>query len=331
MMRKEYKIIFFIGIIISIIGAYLNYDTFKYQTPIMIENNSDKRYLTTDYFSIDKFLLPNTSATTVPIKTLSARLLMEKDEDEKAFLFLKSSLNDNPFLGFTENYLAKYYLKKQNYDSAYYFSGVSLKKMPIKNHYETFISITVQEKNIKKLDSVFSVAKNKNKTERQLYDFYLSNKFNLGSINESFKNEAKYAFENYGGLKFKYFYQTSLIGQDTIGFARLTFEKGTENFKIKKFEEAIKSYKEAVELNPYEYSYLESLGGAYVANQEYNSAINQLKKLRKKFQTTDGKSEYLLGMAYRGLSKIDSSCLYFRLSNQKKYNLAKFRLEENCN
>ena len=331
-MNNLSKFIFFIVLVFSFVIAILNYNTFKFQTPIFIESNDkSRRNLSLDYFDVKKFLLPKTSLTTIPIKALFGSLMMDKGHDKEAFVFLKESLNENPFIGYTENQLAKYYLKIGKLDSAYYYSSISIQKMPISIHYETFISIATKRGDIKRLDSIFNISKSNNKAGKQLYDFFLSNKFNINSINETFKAESKFAYNKYGGLKFKYFYHTSLIGMDNIGLARASFDKGTEYFMQNNFKEAIVFYLKAVELNPYEYPYLESLAGTYVANEDFNQAKIHLKDLMNRFKTTDGKSEYLLGMAYKGLLKKDSSCYFFELSKLKNYNLAKFRLKENCN
>ena len=330
-MNLYLKTALFSIIIVATTVLYLNYQTFKYQTPIMIESNTQKRVINSDYFDLDKILIPNTSATSIPINSLAAFLLAEMDDDEKTFLFLKKGLGKNPFLGFTEDQIAKYYLKINKVDSAYYYSSISLKKMPIKNHFQTYIRIAVEQNNIKKIDSIFSLIKSLGKADKDLYDYYLSNKFNLNSINNEFKKESSIAFKKFKDLKFNYFNQVSLAGKENIQSARIDFDKGVELFLDKKYDLAIKFFVKSVSQNPYEYSYSETLGGAYVANKEFKKAIKEIKKVATKFNLKDGKSEYLLGLAYNGLEKKDSSCFYLKISNSKKYNLAKFRLNEYCN
>ena len=66
--------------------------------------------------------IPNVTVTTIPLKSLKARYYFNNKQYDKALQYLESTNKTNPYLFLTEFLKSKVYEKKENIDSAYYYS-----------------------------------------------------------------------------------------------------------------------------------------------------------------------------------------------------------------
>ena len=104
------KILFLIGALSSLVITGLNYQNFKYQTPIMIELQSAKmEFLNTNKLDPEKFLFPETTVTSLPINAIISDYYFKEGMDSIGLKLLWSSKKFNPFVSFNDYMLSKYY------------------------------------------------------------------------------------------------------------------------------------------------------------------------------------------------------------------------------
>lgn len=98
----------------------------------------------------------------------------------------------------------------------------------------------------------------------------------------------------------------SIFAQDVPGGARKEFERGVGNLKGQKSDQAIASFKKAIEIFPDYYDALELLGTEYIKNGQYEAALdvfaNGVRVNKRSFKCTYG-----LGVAHLKLNHLSEA------------------------
>ena len=100
-------------------------------------------------------------------------------------------------------------------------------------------------------------------------------------------------------------------------------DKAETYFSNNDFENAAKTFQEAIKYNPSEPAFYENTGNSYMKIGDQIKAQKYLKKAIDSFNTKKGKSEYLYGLSKLLSGEDKGSCYYIALShNEYKYKLA---------
>ena len=299
----------------------------------MIELQSAKmEFLNTNKLDPEKFLFPETSVTSLPINAIISDYYFKEGMDSIGLKLLWSSKKFNPFVSFNDYMLSKYYYINGNQDSLNYYSKKAYLNMPNnKAHIIFYLRSAGENKDLELLDSIYNNIKGKNYDDIDINEIYLAQRINISKDDQTKKTSKRLLNKYPQNPKFKILNKLTNFEKKDIDKARYFFNIGKEYFLKKEMDSSIVNFEKSIKLDSLEYSYFESLAGALIFNKQNKEGMTILKKIIREFRTQDGKAEYLMGMAFLGEKIKDSSCFYFRLSNEKKYNLAKFRLEENCN
>jgi len=289
-------------------------------------------FLNTKKLDPKKFLFPETSATSLPINAIISDYYFKEGKDSIGLELLWDSKKFNPFISFNDYMLSKYYYINKNLDSLKYYSKKAYLNMPNnKAHIIFYMRSAGENKDLELLDSIYDKINSKNSDDIDINEIYLAQRINIRR-DEQTKILSKKLLNKYPqNFRFKTLFKLANLEKKDIDRARYYFDIGKEFFLRKEIDSSISNFEKSIKLDSLEYSYVETLAGALIYNNQNREGLLKLKKVISQFSANDGKAEYLMGMAYLGEKIIDSSCYYFKISNQKKYNLAKFRLEENCN
>jgi len=73
-------------------------------------------------------------------------------------------------------------------------------------------------------------------------------------------------------------------------------------------------YNDAIDLDPYEYSYYENAALCFYAINDLDNALNRINVVVDEMNPLNGKCEYIKGLIYLKLGIIDDACSLFETS-----------------
>jgi len=337
-MKKD-KIIIILLLFISVLSTAISYRTYLsfVQAKTFTLHFNTREFNKADQKFIDNLItdLPNLSATTIPIKAIKAFYLSYKEnpteeEINLAKKYLKEAIKDNPYIKIPESELSKIYFLQQKSDSAIYYGKIAfegLKKNPV--HFAHYIAA---------LASVGDTATIRKSYENMDYKDFLIDKIYLTAMTEIMdQDKTKRITESVEYLSIdddQYKVNVYILnhGRDNV-FKAIEINKEAEAyFSNKDFENAAKSFEEALKYNPSEPAFYENAGNSYMKIGDQVLAQKYLKKAIDSFNTKKGKSEYLYGLSKLLSNEKREGCYYLALShNEFKYNLAYSVYQKFCN
>lgn len=337
-MKKDKIIIIFL-LFISVLSTAISYRTYLsfVQAKTFTLHFNTREFNKADQKFIDNLItdLPNLSATTIPIKAIKAFYLTYKEnptekEINLAKKYLKEAIKDNPYIKIPEAELSKIFFLNQKSDSAIYYGKIAfegLKKNPV--HFAHYVAA---------LASVGDTATIRKEYEDMDYKDFLIDKIYLTAMTEIMdQDKTKRITESVEYLSIdddQYKINVYILnhGRDNV-FKAIEINKEAEAFfSNKEFENAAKSFEEAIKYNPSEPAFYENAGNSYMKIGDQVLAQKYLKKAIDSFNTKKGKSEYLYGLSKLLSDEKREGCYYLALShNEFKYNLAYSVYQKFCN
>lgn len=338
-MNKKFHFFWILIILISLASssvAYRTYLSFVQARTFTLHFNTRNFKDVTQEFLDDLIVdLPNISATTIPIKAIKGMYLSYKDDPSEEDIFyakrhFKSAIEDNPFIKIPEAELSKIYFIEEKSDSAIYygkeaFEGIS--KNPI--HFAHYAAA---------LASIGDTATIRNIYENLGYKDFLIDKLYLTAMTEvidedkSRKITEAVEYLSIDDDQYKVNIYILNHGRENVLKALEINESAETYFSNQDFENAAKSFEEAIKYNPSEPAFYENLGNSYMKIGDQVLAQKYLKKAIDSFNTKKGKSEYLYGLSKLISGEDREGCYYLALShNEFKYNLAYSVYQKFCN
>ena len=330
------KSIYFLIIIVTFCSVYLNYkvyNSYVVQTEITRDfNNRD--YGQENFVKIQNLDLsyPNIGGTALPLYAFLAKYQITYKEYYKAIETLNQENNVNPYLMVIESLKAEVYSNLGIRDSVYYYSKIAYENLP-KNarHFEQYIKVLVQKKDLNSIKKVF-----RESTIKSNYQYWLIYFAAVIKLKDNQDDEiAKYArlaitkFPNNDEIKTISAF--ILFGQENVTKSYELFQKGTKEFSNGDFEKSAAYYIEAISLNEMDYSFYENAGMALFKDKKYNESIEYFQKVINNFNPKTGKSEYGLASAYFKLGEKQKSCDLYLASMKFDFKPAFIDHSKKCN
>lgn len=328
--------IFRLVILLSLLGClYLLiqlYNSSVYQN-LLLNDFNVSRYFNRPLSQIeiipDDF--PNITLTTIPLKVAKSNYYIEQNKLEEAKKLVFSSLNDNPYLGNAESNLSEIYFKERKYDSALYFAKIAVNKLP--NNPQHIINLQkafAVTGNKNALDSLFSIYKNKDKIT---YHFFM-NHFNFitritKEYSEFDKNEISRTIKRFPNNQTLLLYEKIIFYGNSVDLSNELDKIAFELFDQKQYEKAIENWEQAIEIIPTEDSYYLNIAQSLIILKKHEEAMFYLDNIISKgIAFSDGKLEFLKGLAYYEQNNILEACKMLKISLNKNYTLSRSVLKK---
>ena len=260
---------------------------------------------------IDEFEMEysDLTVTTIPMKSLKGFFYMKNKKFREAIDLFNEGTRHNPQLYFSESYKAYSFLMINELDSAYYFSKLAFEKLPGNVvHFANYaLSLTTRSDSLGLIN-----AYNKATFKKELHDeIYLTAMADI--IN---KDDNNFALENFdlnaesGNENLKRSYYTLKIGRgDMITAANLNVI-GDAYFQNKDFVNAERFFRQASEINPYEFPYIENYANTKLKLGKYEEALDILNDLIDVKESKSIIAKYMRVLAYLNLKDNEQACIF---------------------
>lgn len=299
------------------------------QMVLLSEFNSNQ--FNTKYPVIDSFndQIPNISVTTIPLSQMKAQYLVKKGSYKDAARLVYRSLNTNKYLGFSDYLLAKIHEGLKNKDSAKYYSIKAVEKLPNNGaHLANFYNNIGNDFEI--ADQIFE--KYKNNFVSIFWLGYLN--FIINDSSKSKKNLielVKFSINKFPDQKENFqkildYLEYGIVSNDYQSLVK----EGLDYFKQGEYKIAIIKFKEAIKLNPKDYSNYENLAICYFNINDFENSVKNINIVIERFDTNDGKAEMIKGLGLIALGDKTLGCEYFKSSFKKGMNQSQEYLIKYC-
>lgn len=330
------KFIFIIIVTVLVVSIFVNFrynKSLQNQTILLYEFNNFTLDMPIEIIEKMDDDFPNTTVTTIPISMMKSRYYLKNKRDKEAISLLKKSINQNPFLGISEFELAKYYFRKGDLDSAYYYSKSAFHKLPRNNyHSKIYFSTLTKLGKEKELDSVFNQVKMQLDFEQ--WKDYIYGKLELNDDNrDELKKlivEADHFVEDrdqYNTLKV-----LVNIGFQSLGNLQSLILKAETLFDQNKFIESAVVYDQISKIDPSIYTHMENAAIAYLKAGKNSIAEDLFNYILKNyFNRKNSKTEFYLGLLYIDSGKKSEGCKYIEIAQKNNFAGAKLVKNKFCN
>jgi len=329
-------------IVISITSTAIAYRTYlsfvQARTFTLHFNTREFDKVETEFYDNLITDLPNLSATCIPIKAIKASYLSYKknptvEEIILAKKYLKEAIKDNPYIKIPEAELSKIYFYESKKDSAIYYGKIAfegIKKNPVHfAHYVAALSSVGDTATIKKTYETYNKIGYKDFLIDKIYVTAMSEIIDQDK-SKKITEAVEYLGVDDDGYKVNIYILNH--GRDNVFKAMEINEEAEAYFSNQDFENAAKSFEDAIKHNPSEPAFYENAGNSYMKVGDQILAQKYLKKAIDSFNTKKGKSEYLYGLSKLLSSEKREGCYYLALShNDFKYDLAYSVYQKFCN
>lgn len=326
---KLYFVIALLLIVPSIYIANQVYASFKIQKYVMGEINANPVYATDSVTLLPN--IPNLSTSALPVKALIARYYIRDKNFPAAIKLLKESQKDNPFIHYNDFLLTSVYASLNNYDSTLYYAKLAYYNWPrATSYYKNMIFAAVRKKDTIELDKAFDTSVKYSNTPLT-YEEYVKGSFELKSktnaqlnalLDTATKKFPKEDFKNIRTLV----NSNGLVAPTTNQFAVL----GLQNFQKGKFLEAAENYKQAIVLEPNNYTHYENAGICLYSAKNFTDCIYYFEKASSFKENNTGKSQFYKGLSLINSGKKDQACSALNAAKAKGYSEADKFIKSNC-
>jgi tetratricopeptide (TPR) repeat protein len=242
---------------------------------------------------------PNVSPSGMPLSSMKAMHFLKADNSDprKAIDLFIEGLPHNPYLYMTETFLGYAYDVVGDNEKGIYYTKMAFENAPNDViHFGNYINSLYESKDSISMRNAYkSIPKDfKTLLHDEIYLLVMSglndgSEFTLDGIEIDYQA---------GNDKLKRGYYFSKVGTEKVIDANTSYVLAMEYFNIENYDEAIKLFLQAAELNPYELVYLENAANAYMKIGKDNEALVLLNKLVNEFDAKSPKVFYLRGLLY---------------------------------
>ena len=325
----------FLGLITCVYFSYLVSISFRNMTPIFIENNLNKFYLTASQAFEKKVIYPNLSNTAIPIDALKARYFYNEKKYDSAKLLLWNSKHHNPYLYFNEALLSAIYIDTQEIDSAFYYAKMIYENFPNnKLHANMYIQSSIRKQKYQLADSIYDNIKSPVLEDLEIHNVYLSERFpSVKKVDSAFILRLDKAIKRFpeNRVEFKNLKRLTQYGAVNVYKGDSLFTQGMNDFKNMKYKKALDHFLKARNFNPNEYIIIENIAASYFMLEDYQKSIDYTKYIIDSLGVKSGKSFFLRGMSKINLNQAEQACLDFIKAKDLNYNNALLQINKYCN
>lgn len=325
----------FLGLLTCLYFSYLVSISFRNMTPLFIENNLNKFYLTASQAFEKKVIYPNLSNTAIPIDALKARYFYNEKKYDSAKLLLWNSKHHNPYLYFNEALLSAIYIDTQEIDSAFYYSEMTYDNFPNnKLHANMYIQASLRKQKFKLADSIYDNIKSPVLEDMEIHNVYFSERYSsIKQGDTAFVLRLEKAIKRFpeNQIEFKNLKRLTLYGAVNVYRGDSLFQVGMNNFKSADYNTALKNFLEAKKYNPLEYIIIENISAAYFLLNDFQNSIKFSTIVVDSMSVKSGKSYFLRGMSKINLNQKEKACLDFIKAKDLDYKNALLQISKYCN
>jgi len=320
------KIVISYFLIVSFSSIFLSfkvYESFVDQNFLVLAGRGVFKDYTNEYVYSIQSTFPNITATTIPIETLKANLLLNNGVLEDTLLtMIEKGDKANPFIQIGNANRAVYFIKKNNLDSAYLYAKKAYYGLPKSDfHFKLLMDLIEIKRDTIELDAAYEFLQgpiSESFTKRKL-QVSTKIKKNLGKTEEALINSV--LKNNSSDEYFNLFSKALDIGFEKTKDAFLFSKEGETLFSNKEFLKAAQKFELAIENNPNDIAYFENGANAYMQLNDYKKAIILLEREIRELDPRSGKAEYLLAISYMAENQKEIGCNYFTLAIQKGFKI----------
>ncbi len=319
-------ILLFIGVLFLMtlsFGSYKKMVSSRYQTYMLYDFNNNTRFFELDDLLKLDINFPNISVTSLPIKYLAARYLIENDSIDTAKKLIHQSIKDNPYIYAPEILLASLYLSENKLDSALYYSERAFYGLTNNNrHREIYFNVLEELKDTIRLDSAFAKIRETNRSLDHWIDYVLTrNELNSKPSAELLNiiDEMTVKFPRQDSIRLNGVKRMVELEGNAYTSALYISELGSQEFQKENYKEAVKFFEAAITFDDQQYLYFENAAMSYDNLKDYSKAEEYFNKVIYEFKTRDGKSEFHKGLMLIKNSNNQLGCKYLATSARKNY------------
>ena len=278
---KLFLIFLFVFSIIPFLSNYQNYLVNINQVLILKGVMNSEFKLDQKTFNRLNFGYPSLTNTSIPIKTIIGRYLLQNDSILKGMDYLRKGNLDNPYLGYSDMTFADFYEEIGIKDSFEYYTRRAYSKLP--NAPGNFINMTRLYYIENKLDSlsiIFDKISSRVQDE-QVYRIYLAaaleNKEAFDSI--SLRENALKARAFFSNTKEILLLSDYIVyGKENIQRSIKISEKAKQTFELDQTK-AIELINQAINLSPNNINNYEVLIQMHFSRNDFKSVVEVFNKL----------------------------------------------------
>lgn len=336
---------FFIAIVISVSIAttYISFNVLKayqleYARKSDLSKPVDQQLLTADYILQN---LPDFPTVMTNSQTFNELLGIYYFQEKKYNLAQKQfdiSNAINPYFGRSEWYKFRISDAKKQSDSAYFYAKKAFEIKP-RNH-DFFVSALYAANLNKDTIGMLDLHKTHNQYVQKASNWYeTSSVLRLSNYKTSkivsFVDEGLRYFPNDSALIAR---KKTLLEEISptkkqpsiiVEFQKIN-QKATLLFNNLQFSKALNLFQVALKMSPENPEVLTNIAVCYIKLNQPKLAINYLIQNLKKLNSSDGKTEYLLGVCYLAIKDRENSCKFLNLSKSKKHPSGVVLFQQNC-
>lgn len=322
-LNNNYKLNFIFPLTVFIFSmpalaiAKLTYDSHKSQLIILNDFNNDKYNIRLNDIENMVSSIPNITVTTIPMDAIKARYYVHYKKLDKALELLESGKSQNPYLSYNDALESVIYKLTGDINNAKLSAERAFYNLPKNSfHITQFIDALIQLKDEVSLEKAYKLlTRNNNLVGWKNYLVALSNIVQPG--NPKYIKRAEKATELFSSdQEIKTLFRYIAIGKSNIEYASRLSTQAQEKFNKSNFDQAGKLYDDAINIDPYEYSYYENAAIAYYSIKDYDRSLYRINEVINniKLNPLNGKCEYVKALIYIQLGLISDACDLLKVS-----------------
>ena len=300
----------------SLIIHIISYRALTQQGQLLFEFNSGKFNMSLNQLDEISNDFPNLTETAMPIKSMKARYFHKYGQKEQAYELIRGGMKDNPHIGFSESLLSQFYFNDKLYDSSFYYSKIAFDKIPNNMpHFSSYVNNLAQRNDrdaiINAFDRVLPLVRGSKVTA---WSIFLRGMARISQVGDPYLlqkvNEALKLYPNDENI---FLYKRIFTyGSQNIEQAKGFYNKGSELYAERKFNQAGDAFLKALELDSLDLTFALNAGLSFYEAKDFEKAIRYLKVCALSFKENQKeKALRYLALSYYASGQQPQACAQF--------------------
>ena len=316
---NKYFLVLIVFLPLNVYASFRVYKSYFEQYRVLGEFNASQFLTPLEKIKLIEDEFPSIGPTTIPLKTHKGIYYLKNDSLEQAKNLFKRGIKDNPYLKISEAYLGYTYLKLKIMDSALYYTKDAFYTLPNNAvHYTYYLSVLAELNDTDEITKAYNKIKNSYNNEI-IHEIYYLAISKLLNTNESKKilNELStdLLLSKNDNLKKNIF--VAKYGVTNVYEAGINHEKGLSLFNQNKYQESLKFFERAAELNQLESPYYENAANAYIKVGNNERALYFINFILENLNPENAKVHYMKALIQIENGEMEKACN--SLTNAKSF------------
>lgn len=318
-------------LLLSIVSALITYSNWRvYQSYIQQSilltaiNTNDFTIIPDEIVENIEYEYPNLSVTAMPLASIKGRAILDKPGrvGEALELFRKGkALKTNLYM--TESMMSDIFFANNQLDSAFYYSKIAYKGLPLNTrHFIFYFKTLAAEKQKDEMRKTYLEIKNRISPSKkeELAKFYFAGmiQFRDSILIEEAKD---FIFKNkeIKDKELKILISYCINGIEKSKKADSLNFKGTEFFNAKNYSQALDLFSEAIKINSLDFKFYENKLGALYEMEFYKEVYDFYITIPQEINISNGYIEFLTSKSLVKTNQINLACDFLKLSKNLGY------------